>query len=119
MITLDWPPRELHPNARPHFHAKAKAAKAYREAAYWLAFSHPQRAYISNLADVQGDTLAVEIEFHPPDKRKRDLDGMLSSVKSALDGISDAFCLNDYALNPITIERCEPVKGGRVVICLT
>lgn len=119
MITLDWPPRELHPNARPHFHAKAKAAKAYREAAYWLAHSHLERAYLSNVGKVAGNTFAVEIEFHPPDKRRRDLDGMLSSVKSALDGIADAFCMNDYSLNPITIERCEPVKGGRVVVTLS
>lgn len=110
MIVLSWPPRELHPNARPHFHAKAKAAKAYREAAYWLTIA----------ADIVwlGKT-AVKIQFYPPDKRKRDLDGMLSHIKAGLDGISDAMLFNDYSLNPITIERCEPVKGGKIVVSLS
>jgi len=39
MIILPWPPRELHPNARPHFHAKAQATKAYRIAATYTALA--------------------------------------------------------------------------------
>lgn len=114
MITLDWPPRELHPNARPHFHAKAKAAKAYREAAYWMAYRNCQILYRHHGAGIR-----VRISFYPPDKRRRDLDGMLTSVKAGIDGIADAYRLNDFELNPITIERCEPVKGGRVIVTLS
>lgn len=115
MITLDWPPRELHPNARPHFHAKAKAAKAYREAAYWLARNDEHNA--PDLPSHFG--VSATVKFYPPDKRHRDLDGMLSNVKAGLDGIADAFAMNDYQINPITIERCEPVKGGRVIVTLS
>ena len=114
MISLDWPPRDLHPNARPHFHAKASAAKAYREAAYWTAYN----ADCIFAAPTETGVPAT-IRFYPPDKRRRDLDGMLSSVKAGIDGIADAYSLNDYQINPITIERCEPVKGGRVVVVLS
>jgi len=106
VIELAWPPRVLHPNARPHFHQKAKAAKAYREVAYWTtkatALVIPQRPVLS-------------ITFFPPDRRRRDIDGMLSSIKAGLDGISDALEVDD-SLFSLRLSRAEPVKGGRVVI---
>lgn len=109
MIVLSWPPRELHPNARKHFHAKARAAKAYRVSATYAAMAEgPQ-------IDVSGP-LSLSIDFYPPDKRRRDLDGCLSAVKAGLDGIADAYQINDFNINPITIRRCEPVKGGRVEV---
>ena len=109
MILLGWPPRELAPNGRYHFHAKAQAAKAYRTSAMFTALGEgptvgPERP------------LSVIVEFSPPDARKRDLDNMLASIKAGLDGISDAYGLNDYDINPITIKRCDPVKGGRVIV---
>lgn len=112
MITLSWPPRELHPNARPHYHAKASAAKAYREAAYWTAKSKLETR------DKSHYWIPARVDFYPPDKRKRDLDGMFSSIKAALDGIADAYEVNDYQINPVFLNRCEPVKGGRVVVTL-
>ena len=39
-VTLPWPPSALNPNARPHWTAKAKAAKAYRAACKALAEAH-------------------------------------------------------------------------------
>ena len=36
-VTLPWPARVLHPNARPHWRVKAKAAKAARATSYALA----------------------------------------------------------------------------------
>lgn len=108
-IVLTWPPRELHPNARKHFHAKATAAKAYRVSATYAAMAEgPQ---------INADgPLMLSIDFFPPDKRRRDSDGMLSSIKAGLDGIADAYRIDDYNFNPITIRRCEPVKGGRVIV---
>lgn len=109
MIVLSWPPRELHPNARPHFHAKAQATKAYRIAATYTAIAEGPQIET-------GKPLSAEIDFYPPDKRRRDLDGCLSAVKAGLDGIADAYQINDFNINPITIRRCEPVKGGRVEV---
>lgn len=113
MIELPWPPKELSPNGRVHFHAKARAAKAYREAAYWTAKSRP----VGNGDIGNGGELTLCIRFFPPDKRRRDLDNMLSSIKAGLDGIADALEVNDqrFAFN---ISRAQPVKGGKVVVIL-
>lgn len=107
-IVLSWPPRELHPNARVHFHEKARRAKIYREAAYWLT---------EKAGADPGDNVTICLDFHPPDNRRRDLDGMLSAIKSGLDGIADALGVNDHNF-ALRLHRCEPIKGGRVVVTL-
>lgn len=109
-ITLPWPDKALSPNARTHFHAKAKIAKVYREQAYWTAKASP-------LAMPREGNIALRIEFYPPDARKRDLDNMLASVKSAIDGIADAHAVNDLRFG-FWIGRNPPVKGGKVVFSL-
>lgn len=106
-VTLLWPPKELSPNARTHFHAKAKIAKVYREAAYWSAHGRKFPA----------DALTLSITFYPPDKRKRDLDNMLSSIKAGLDGIADALGVNDERF-ALILRRAAPVKGGRVTVVI-
>lgn len=110
MIVLPWPPRDLSPNSRPHHMAKAKAAKIYRDAAYWLTV--PAR----RLFDLEGEIM-LRCEFYPPDKRRRDLDGMFASIKSGLDGIADSLQVNDYRFG-FEIHRRAPVKGGKVVITI-
>lgn len=106
MIVLAWPPKELHPNARTHFRVKAPITKAYREAAYWLT---KQRAL---QIDKRGP-VRLSLVFFPPDKRRRDLDGMFSSMKAALDGISDALGVDDQ-LFEFKLSRSLPCKGGKV-----
>lgn len=108
MIRLPWPDSGLRPNARLHFHAKAKLVKAARETAYWLA----KQAYAPY--PHKGEVMLF-ITFLPPDKRRRDLDGMLSSAKAYLDSIADAIEVDDYRF-AFTIKRGEPVKGGAVVV---
>jgi hypothetical protein len=54
--------------------------------------------------------------FYPPDKRHRDLDNMLASVKYGLDGIAEAWGINDRVFNRILIELGKPIKNGMVCI---
>ena len=110
-VELSWPAKELSPNARVHFHAKAGAARAYRGEAYWMTKHVDLRP-----ANDDGE-IVLAITFHPPDKRKRDLDNMLASAKSAIDGIADAMSVNDQRF-AFTIRRAEPVKGGRVTVSI-
>lgn len=56
------------------------------------------------------------IIFHPPDKRHRDLDNMLASIKYGLDGIALAWGVNDKDFKPITIDIGEPVAKGQITI---
>ena len=60
------------------------------------------------------------IDFYPPDKRKRDDDGLLSSMKAARDGIADALGIDDsrFVSHPFLHHDCVR-KGGMVKITLT
>lgn len=112
-ITLPWPPKELSPNARVHFHEKARHTKAYREAAYWLAHRVVFDEDITRWTDDR--PVALTISFAPPDRRRRDLDGMLASIKAGLDGIADAMRVNDQRFE-LNLKRAEPAPKGRVTV---
>lgn len=46
------------------------------------------------------DVLAVHLEFYPPNKRSRDWDNLLASMKSGLDGLADGLGVNDSLFRP-------------------
>lgn len=110
-IDLPWPPRALHPNARVHWGARAKVASKCRQMAGWCAKEAGIRV---NDPDIPQD-LKVTAIFSPPDNRRRDVDGMLSSIKSYLDGISDIIGIDDSKWQ-IALRKEAPTKGGSVRI---
>ncbi len=62
--------------------------------------------------------IAARITFYPPDKRHRDADNMVASIKSALDGIADALGVNDRRFQPSF--HFEDFDGrGRVEVALS
>lgn len=66
-----------------------------------------------------GDTCidhSVRIIVAPPDKRHRDVDGILAALKPTLDGLADGLQINDWHFNPIEIRRVEPIENGSVTI---
>lgn len=102
-LVLPWPPKELSPNARLHWSKKSKAAKAYRAACYLLT----KQAGVK--VDWEGRVL-VSLEYYPPNKRPRDLDNMLASTKSGLDGLADALNVNDKRFN-LNISVADKICG--------
>jgi crossover junction endodeoxyribonuclease RusA len=110
-LVLPWPSSDLSPNSRLHFYAKSKAVKAYRDGAFWLTRS--REIAINPVGEI-----LIQIMFHPPDRRHRDLDNMLASFKAGLDGIADALSVNDNSF-ALLIRRGEPRTGGEVVVQLT
>jgi crossover junction endodeoxyribonuclease RusA len=103
IINLPWPPKELSPNSTLHWAKKAKYKKMYRETCWVLALE----------SKVKVDTLGkipITITFYPPDKRHRDADNMVASIKAGLDGIADALKVNDRQFLP-TFIFSEEVKG--------
>ena len=110
MIELPWPPRELWPNTRAHYYAKARAVKAYRTQSYWIAKSAPL------ILPAEGP-IELLLEFRPPDNRARDLDNMVAAIKSGLDGISDAHEINDSRFR-FTPSIGAVDKRGKVIIRL-
>lgn len=106
-VTLPWPPASLSPNARLHWASAARAKRAYREQCYW-------RAKVA-FTRIDAESVAVKIEFHPPDRRRRDLDNCIASMKSGLDGIADAIGVDDSRW-ALTAVMGEPTKPGCVLV---
>jgi len=106
VIELPWPPSQLSPNSRKDRRWATKYRQSYRDAGFYAAHQ-------------SGDTVPADahlvITFHPPDKRRRDLDNMLGSIKYGLDGIALAAGVDDYGWS-MTIIRADPVACGRVLI---
>ncbi len=110
-ISLAWPPSELLPNSRVHWAVRARKAKNARTVAAWTAREAGIRPGDPDIPQA----LKVTAVFSPPDNRRRDVDGMLSSIKSYLDGISDAIGIDDSKWE-IAMRREPKTKGGSVRI---
>ena len=113
-LILPWPSRDLHPNSRGHWSKRARAAKAARSETFHDAYSAGWRD-----APLPDGPLHVWIEGYPADKRRRDADGLLSSLKPALDGIADCLGVDDRRVVPQPRVMDEVRKGGEVVVRIT
>lgn len=109
-VELPWPAKELSPNARQHWAAAARAKKAYRARCRALGL-----AAGLGLVPASAERLAVHLDFFPPDKRARDWDNMIASMKAGLDGLADAMGVDDSRWRLGFEVWDEPVKEGRVV----
>jgi crossover junction endodeoxyribonuclease RusA len=90
-FTLPLPPKELSPNARVHWAAKAAVTKWYRAEARVAGWRVPA-------GQRPGWTEAVaSVVVYAPTRRRMDRDNALASLKSAFDGLVDAGILADDA----------------------
>ena len=112
-IIIPWPDKKLSPNARGHWAVKSKAKAMARRTAFALALEAGWRT-----AWPEG-RLHVWIDGYAPDKRKRDHDNFLSSLKAALDGIAQAMQVDDSRFVPHPFIKEEVRKGGEVRIRVT
>ena len=106
MIELPFPPNNLSPNARCHWAVKAKSFKAYK-----FECSVLLRPYGKQLSGRD----SFELCFCPPDRRRRDLDNMLSATKAALDALSGVCGVDDSRFK-LRIVKGDPRKGGAVIL---
>lgn len=108
-----WPDPALSPNARKHFQEKARHLKAARTEAFYLALERRQEwLYVMP----PGIELETRLVFSPPDRKKRDIDNLLSSMKGFLDGIFDALDANDSQVRRTILEWGEVVPKGEVLV---
>lgn len=114
-ITLPLPNQDLHPNARPHYHAKSRATKKCRYDAGLAAYAakakdhHGQPPF--GKADVKA-TFYLHASRGTPDK-----DNLLSWCKAYFDGFADAGVItNDRELThlPVEIEKVGTKAEQRV-----
>lgn len=112
-ITMPWPEKQVWPNFRQSHHWRSyhKQRKAQRELAQFLA----REAGLYPIWDFHGLHIPIVVEITPPDKRRRDRDGMVGACKGILDGICDWMGVNDQYLAP-DYRFMPPQKPGSVVV---
>lgn len=114
VVTLPLPPRALSPNARPHWAAKAKAVQGYREAAYLSALAK-RPGSLRGRRDRPTRLARVTARFYFRNRRRRDGDNLLASLKPAFDGIADAGVVaNDSGMIHMPVEQYVDRKNPRV-----
>ena len=109
VITLSLPSRDLSPNGRPGWRAKAKAVKRCRQTAHLLALAaRPGRPM---------QRARVTCRFFFTDRRRRDRDNLLASLKPAFDGLADArVIVNDAGMIHMPVELLVDRVRPRVEI---
>ncbi len=110
VVVLPWPSPKLSPNARVHWGVKAGAVARARDTARWIVLSEFRRK-------PGWDGARLDVEFCPPDRRRRDLDNTIASSKGIFDGIADALGIDDSKFIP-TYRIGAPIKGGAVRVTI-
>lgn len=114
-LVLPWPAKELSPNSRAHWRARAKATEKARLDAYCVATV----AMYEQDFRIPDGRLHLWIDFYPPTRRMPDDDNMLARMKPARDGIADALGIDDRRFVSHPYVREEVRKGGEVRIRIT
>lgn len=73
--------------------------------------SRPWAARQQGATRLQTPSLAVTLRFVPPDRRARDIDNLVASMKSGLDGLADVLQVDDSRWR-LTAEL--PEAGGEI-----
>ncbi len=90
-----------------------RAKKQYRTAC-WIA---ARKAGMSAATLMGADEAAVHLTFYPPDRRIRDQDNLIASMKSGLDGLADALKVDDSNFR-VTFDISDDI-GGMVKVSVT
>jgi crossover junction endodeoxyribonuclease RusA len=98
-ITITVPGRPPTPNARRHWRVTALDNDTWKGAARVVALEAKPDSWEPL------DHAEVDVTFIVPDKRRRDLDNLVSSVKPQMDGIVDAGILRDDSLEVLSVVR--------------
>ena len=113
IIRLPWPDSALMPNRKNGKHWGASLDAKVNALEY---------AYMATKAAgtfTPGDgAIPISILFLEPDKRRRDLDNLLASMKPAIDGIAKALNVDDHRFSPILLDRATGPKYGAVVVAV-
>lgn len=113
-IKLDWPDASLMPNRKNgrHWAGTQPAKVRARQEGYFAT----KQAMAGRVFAIDG-RVPLRVTFVSPDKRDRDLDNLLSSLKHGLDGIAQALGIDDKHFRPITIDDgLDQFKRGFVLV---
>lgn len=107
-IVFPWPDSRLHGHAKGHWRIKATATKEARSSAFWRA---------KHAGVKKAPSAILRFTFHPPDKRRRDIQNMPGMCKAMIDGIADAMGCDDHRFRPQFPDQFSTTTpGGSVVV---
>ena len=105
VLVLPYPPRELNPNSRVHFHKKAPIIRKAKQDAFYAAYPH--RGTFSN-----SDRLRAVVMVYAKTKAHYDTDNMLANCKAYYDGIFEGLGINDTLIDDNRCIRCANDKNN-------
>lgn len=108
IVTLDWPSQKSSMNSREHWTKRAASQKSQKYIAAILCRHLPRCEH--------AEDIPVIIIFYPPDKRRRDADNLLSSIKTSLDAIALKMGVDDSKFWPVTLEKEYGDEAGVKII---
>ena len=121
-LTLPWPPSVNH-YKRPGPLKRSKAGNLYQlmintpETNRYYFQVHAQLQHLratQPFKSFQDSTISLEVYAYPPDKRKRDIDGIL---KVLFDSLEKARIFNDdYQISRLLVVRKDIIKHGKVIV---
>ena len=115
VVELPFPDSELMQNRNSGRHwSYAHEAKTTQKLAAYLS---TRQAITSAYFEAQdGAVYRVEMEFNPPDKRRRDVSNLHAAMKAALDGIAEAMGVDDSRFTEHQQRMGAMHYQGRVVV---
>lgn len=116
-VVLSLPPNELKPNARPHHMAKANKVKAYRRQAWAVALMARDYAHTE---PPRWQYATIQIDYYHKTAAFMDRDNIIATLKSGIDGLTDAGVLaDDRDVTYLPVRRFKDAKNPRVELTIT
>ena len=110
-IELSYPVKELSPNSRCGYMAKAKAVKQARRDAHYLTIAARGNGLHEGPLPIRYKIIA-----YPPSRHKHDDDNLISSLKGVRDQIAKVFGVDDCNFKCEGVEWMPSEKPGRIII---
>lgn len=112
-IELNWPAKELSPNARVHHMVKHRFAKAAKTEAGWAT------KLVRPFNWAHDGPLAVHVTAYPPKHWSTgDADNLIAQLKSHFDGIAAVLGVNDRQFEAPTVKWADKTECGKVVVTI-
>lgn len=108
-LILPFPDSRLSPNRRKDRRWLTSVRDTARSNGYYAVKQ-------AGLSVPDKTPLHMFLTFCPPDRRRRDVDNLLSASKSTIDGIFKALGVNDCNVRRTTLEMGNSIPGGQTII---
>ena len=114
IITLCIPPAILSPNKQSHWAVKARRAKKYRAEARIAAIAAFNELGVD---PPRFATASIKCRFYYRNKARRDADNSMASIKSGIDGLTDAgVWIDDSGVTWLPVELLHDPRKPRLEI---